>query len=446
MTALAWLALATASAQAPAACESPMSRIQLGAAVGEVTDALSISELVEARETLDRIHARLPCLDEVVDRKLYALFARYNAIVYYYGQEEGLARKWAAAARLADPDLGWDESVYPEGNAVRALVDEAPLPAEQRLPGKELAPPRGGGVFVDGAFAAVPAAPGDTEVLVQVFDRNGQRLDGFWQQGNAFPHTLALPGDGEARPPAWFTPGAPTPIVSGGGGGGGGGGPAPVRGEFPGGAGRGRRAGGDRRRLLRLRLLAEDAARPRGARRRQGHPHPRQRDGRRQRRLARGRARRRGEGRDDVGGRLHRPLLTPRLREDAQARCVSSHSGGSGSPRSASPGLARTVHFHRATEPEDAMVSQPEPIAPQLPTAEGTGAFNPNYSQTVENLAVGIGIPGAIVGAIATVFLAMAAMRGYPTVGTLGIAALWTVYLATMGALWAVVAEEGPAR
>jgi hypothetical protein len=203
------IAMAALVARAEDACESPMSRIQLGAAVGEVTDSLAISELIEARETLNEIHRRLPCLEEVVDRKLLALFARYNAVVYSYGQEEDLARGWALASRMADPDLKWDERSFAESDPVRVMIDGAIVPEPTRMQGKMLAPPRGGGVFVNGQFAAFPEAPSGTQILVQVFDRSGARVEAFWQVGAAFPATVVLSGDEAQKPPSWWQGDAP---------------------------------------------------------------------------------------------------------------------------------------------------------------------------------------------------------------------------------------------
>lgn len=220
---LSMLVLAAPSAFGQQTCTEPMSRIQLGASIGDVADALRISELVDAREALDRIHDRLPCLEEVVDPKLFASFARYNALVYYYGQEEDQALSWGLAAERAQPDV-WDEALFPAGHPVRVLIDAATPPDPQALGGKGLAPPPGGGLFVNGAFVARPEAPPELPGLVQVFDRGQRRLDGKWIVGNAFPDAWMSDKVVDASPPSWLGK-----TVAGGGGGGGDKPPRPPR-------------------------------------------------------------------------------------------------------------------------------------------------------------------------------------------------------------------------
>lgn len=209
MTILATLLLAS-EASAQQACIEPMSRIQLGSALGEVTDALEASELIEARSQLNAIRDRLPCLEEVVDRELFALFARSNAIVYFYGQDEEQAGRWAQASKLAAPALAWDEKLFPPNSQVRTVLDATPLPEVEGL-GQGLAAPKGGGVFVNGQFIGRPEAWPDVPVLVQVFDRSGAPVEAFWQEGAAFPERLLTARTEELPPPSWWGTGAPSP-------------------------------------------------------------------------------------------------------------------------------------------------------------------------------------------------------------------------------------------
>jgi hypothetical protein len=204
-----WLLLVGTEAWAQQACIDPMSRIQLGAALGEVTDALEASELVEARAQLAEISERLPCLEEVVDRALFALFARSNAIVYFYGQDEEQASRWGQASRLAMPELAWDDRLFPPDNPIRTLIETTPLPAAEGVAGG-LAAPRGGGVFLNGQFAPRPEAWPDLPVLVQVFDRNQALVKGWWQDGPAFPADLLTARAEDLPPPAWWTEGGPS--------------------------------------------------------------------------------------------------------------------------------------------------------------------------------------------------------------------------------------------
>jgi hypothetical protein len=204
-----WLLLVWTEAQAQQACINPMSRIQLGAALGEVTDALEASELVEARTQLDAISERLPCLEQVVDQELFALYARSNAIVHFYGQDEEQAARWGQASRLAAPELAWDENAYPPDNPIRTLIETTPLPAPETI-GGGLAAPKGGGVFLNGHFAPRPEVWPDIPVLVQVFDRNRALVKGWWQEGSAFPADLLTSRAEDLPPPTWWTAEGPS--------------------------------------------------------------------------------------------------------------------------------------------------------------------------------------------------------------------------------------------
>jgi hypothetical protein len=201
-----WIAtfLLSDPAAAQQACIQPMSRIQLGAAIGDVSDALEASELVDARTHLTGIAERLPCLDEVVDPNLLALFARYNATVYYYGQDEDQALRWGLLSRLADPALAWDDQLYPEDHPVRKMIDGADLPASGVMRDKGLVPPKGGGIFVNGVFAPRPEAHYEVPSLVQVFDRGRSKVDAFWIEGPSFPSGWTVMKVADVAPPSWW--------------------------------------------------------------------------------------------------------------------------------------------------------------------------------------------------------------------------------------------------
>ncbi|MEQ1569670.1 MAG: hypothetical protein ABMA64_28805 [Myxococcota bacterium] len=203
-----WLATAGWGQQA---CDTPFSRIQLGAEVGEVGDALAENDLVDAQKHINAVRERMPCLDEVADLHLFALFARYQAVVYFYGQQEAQATRWGAASKLAEPELGWDEKLFPADHPARQWIDAAAVPPVAVVPDRGLLAPRGGGVFANGRFLPRPEAPDDLPTLVQVFDRSRQRVDGGWQDGHRFPERFLTDSAGDLVPPAWLVGGAPLP-------------------------------------------------------------------------------------------------------------------------------------------------------------------------------------------------------------------------------------------
>ncbi|MEQ1507374.1 MAG: hypothetical protein ABMB14_34415, partial [Myxococcota bacterium] len=201
--------LAVSGALAQQTCVDPLSRIQLGAALGRIGDELAVSELVEAREQLDLLYEKLPCLDEVIDPKLFALFARYDALVFFFGQEDDEALRWGLAARFAAPDLPWDAALFPPDNRVRRMVEQAPQSAPMPLEGKVFDVPHGGGAFVNGLFAPEAEGHPDIPVLIQRFDRNGQRIDASWQDGAHLPTALLVSRSEPTPIPTWWSgPGA----------------------------------------------------------------------------------------------------------------------------------------------------------------------------------------------------------------------------------------------
>jgi hypothetical protein len=212
MVSFAWLTVAgVARGETPSTCAAPYSRIQLGAAIGEVGDALAVSDLVDAQKHINEVRDRMPCLDEVVDRHLFALFARYQAVVFFYGQDEQEAARWGVAARSVEPDLRWDDKVFPLNHPARTVVDSGRIPQLVGLPDYGFEVPRGGGAFVNGRFTPRPEALEDIPALVQVFDKAQQRVDAGWQDGNRFPDRFLSDSPGDLPPPAWLVGGVSAP-------------------------------------------------------------------------------------------------------------------------------------------------------------------------------------------------------------------------------------------
>lgn len=186
-------------------CAEPYTRLELGAALAQVTDALTDEDIADARSRLSEIEARMPCLDDVVDHRLFARFARHRAVASFYAPDENEALRWGIASRLADPDLAWSRRV-PVGHPLRDLVGDAEDPEYSRVASGGLGPPRGGGVFLSGLLAFEPAAHEGLPLLVQVFDSERRRVDAWWQVGGAFPAQLLTRPRPVAAPPWWDGP------------------------------------------------------------------------------------------------------------------------------------------------------------------------------------------------------------------------------------------------
>ncbi|HHO49500.1 MAG TPA: hypothetical protein ENK18_01205 [Deltaproteobacteria bacterium] len=202
---IAWLAL-SAMAQTEV-CTEPYSRIQFGAAIGQVTDAFADEDLLDARDRLDEIADRLPCLEEVLDKRLFGKFARYMATAYFYAQDEEAARRWGLASRLADPDLRWNDEDFPVGHPFRELVEGASMPSRGSPETAGLQPEKGGALFLSGDLLLTAEAYTELPYLLQSFDKSGCPIDGWWQDGTVFPDAVLTERPKELEAPAWWTEG-----------------------------------------------------------------------------------------------------------------------------------------------------------------------------------------------------------------------------------------------
>ncbi|MBX2804081.1 MAG: hypothetical protein KTR31_40770 [Myxococcales bacterium] len=207
------VAAMTAQAQTET-CSQTFSRLQLALTIGQVTDALADQDLPDARERLNEAADRLPCMDEVVDRTLYAKFARYMAMAFYFADDVAAAKRWGVSSRLADPELSWDEEQYPPGHPLRAMIRDTEVPAMESADGQGLAPPRGGGVFMSGSLLQTPEAPTGIPGLIQVFDVDQRPVDGWWQEGSLFPADVLTPRPKPIEAPWWWKGDGPTSALA----------------------------------------------------------------------------------------------------------------------------------------------------------------------------------------------------------------------------------------
>lgn len=220
---IGWLA---AAAWAQQSCIQPISLMQVGAELGEVRKSLELRDVVDARIRLDRVTERLPCLDDVLPANAWAEYAQSVAIAFFFRQEEDEMVRWARSSTWADPTVPWG-SAYPDDHPLRRIVREAGPATVGGPDDRQLAPPKGGGVFVSGRFAARPEAPVDVPVFVQVFDKDRQRVAAWFQNGPQFPDRWLVPGAAVGAPPSWWGDGAhpvrgkppkPEPVARAGGG------------------------------------------------------------------------------------------------------------------------------------------------------------------------------------------------------------------------------------
>jgi len=199
MTALLlWLGLSFAQTEV---CREPYSRIQFGAAIGQVDDAYRNNDVREAKELLQEIGDDLLCHDEVIDRLLLSKFARFMSLQFFFSQDEEGAKRWGTTAGLAGEDLPYEARIFPS-TFVDLMNDLEDPPVGG--PAGGLAVPPGGGVFVDGDLLLAPKVVAEVPHFVQVFDRDQVLLGAYWQTGAAFEQPIL----GEAtnpKTPKWWT-------------------------------------------------------------------------------------------------------------------------------------------------------------------------------------------------------------------------------------------------
>jgi hypothetical protein len=199
-----WLVPLAAVAVAQPTCDEPMHRAELERGFSGLETSLDEVDVAAAGARLRALGDRLPCFVEPVDRVTFALFARYAALHWFLRQDEEQTRRWLQASLWAEPGLDWDPARFPPGHPLRRWADQTSLPPSGDGSTSHFVTPPGGGVVVGGYLLPRPEVPAGLPVVVQVFDGDGRWLDGFWQDGNAFPDPLVDDGPGEQLAPAWW--------------------------------------------------------------------------------------------------------------------------------------------------------------------------------------------------------------------------------------------------
>jgi hypothetical protein len=171
-------------------------REQLGGAQG----AILAVQVERAATLLDDLHRSAPCLADVAPPDLLTRYAQLRAIQAVYEQDLLVIEEWVRVAN-ARP-LAWP---VPETHPIFRFIadlDEEVAAASALEPGLSFVPPKRGGVFVDGAWAASPPASGSRH-LVQVFDGDGARVDAWWQTGVVWDERYVAVA-AAPEPPPWF--------------------------------------------------------------------------------------------------------------------------------------------------------------------------------------------------------------------------------------------------
>lgn len=197
-TLLLWTAMAWSQTEV---CGEPYSRIQFGAAVGQVDDAYRNNDVREAKALLQKAGEDLRCHDEVIDRLLLSKFARFMALQFFFDQDEEGAKRWGTTASLVGEELPYDARIFPPTFVELMRNMEEPVIGG---PESGLAVPSGGGIFLDGSLILEPRAVAEVPHFVQVFDKDQFLMGAYWQTGAAFENAV-LGEDRSPKAPKWWT-------------------------------------------------------------------------------------------------------------------------------------------------------------------------------------------------------------------------------------------------
>ncbi len=200
-----WFLLPTlAHAQQDASlCRGGFSEQDLAVRLQSAETALLTAEVEVARKLVEKTRLQLGCLERVIDGVALAGLGYQLAVLAYQDQDETAALRWARMARQAHPQGDWP-SYVPEGHPLRDLVQDEGPPSPTAAPGR-VVPPKGGGLFVDGALAEEISGYSEVPAFLQVADLTGRVIESAWIEADRFPPEYVGPPGPPPKAPRWWT-------------------------------------------------------------------------------------------------------------------------------------------------------------------------------------------------------------------------------------------------
>jgi hypothetical protein len=184
-------------------CEADFSVNQFVANMNKAEQAMADFDLDMFRNVLDLTYAQLPCAVDRVHPNHMARFGRMQAQAAFFDQDELNVEYWSSVANQK-AQIPWGDD-YAEDHPFRMTLEGYGAPELAALPNAFLYPPNGGGVTINGWLVMEPKASSEGPNFVQVSDKDGTVIDGFWMEGNAFPNKVLRGDDGGLSAPAWWT-------------------------------------------------------------------------------------------------------------------------------------------------------------------------------------------------------------------------------------------------
>jgi len=204
LTALALLSPGLATAQ-DAVCNGVFTHSEWSAAMDQADQTLADFKIDDAKELLAKTHKSVPCLDTVVLPSHLGRFARQNALVAFYEQDELTAVRWGMLQRYAAPDMPWPED-FGEDHPLREILDFADEPTLAGPDDKGLVFPKKGAVFLNGRLLTETKARAEIPNLIQITEKSGEMTLQYWQDGAAFRDSILGEPGAVPEMPKWFVP------------------------------------------------------------------------------------------------------------------------------------------------------------------------------------------------------------------------------------------------
>ncbi|MFK7929669.1 MAG: hypothetical protein AB8H79_15865, partial [Myxococcota bacterium] len=164
-------------------------------------------DLNEARYQAEKAEKDARCISEPVTPADMGRFARLRAQMYYLDSQTDNAAEWMLVKLAADgPSLPDDIG---EEHPLRLVLRNVMLEDHEPVSAGQAVPPKKGVVLYNGRAVQDATAWSGVQGLVQVFDKKGAYVEGFWVTGSewrgdvrsAFVSADAKP----YSPPSWWT-------------------------------------------------------------------------------------------------------------------------------------------------------------------------------------------------------------------------------------------------
>ena len=165
-------------------------------------------DLNEARYQAETAEKYARCINEPVTPEDVARFAIDRAQMYYFDSKTDSAAEWMLVALTATGGRLPEE--IGEEHPLRLVLREVMIEDLEKVSydGHAL-PPKKGGVLINGRLVQQPTGFNGVKQLVQIFDKKGEYVEGFWLTGADWggdtESTFVSADAGEYKTPSWYS-------------------------------------------------------------------------------------------------------------------------------------------------------------------------------------------------------------------------------------------------